>query len=50
MHCNNPELYPGATGRHAGQPRHGRLRSSHGREKGLMALEEVSTTKTVVNC
>ena len=28
----------------------GTKRSGHGREKGLMALEEVSTTKTVVNC
>ena len=27
----------------------GTKRSGHGREKGLMALEEVSTTKTVVN-
>jgi|GEM_PF-4380132 len=25
MHCNNPELYPGATGQHAGQPRNGLL-------------------------
>ena len=28
----------------------GTKRSGHGREKGLMALDEVSTTKTVVNC
>ena len=28
----------------------GTKRSGHGREKGLMALEEVSTTKTIVNC
>ena len=28
----------------------GTKRSGHGREKGLMALEEFSTTKTVVNC
>ncbi len=28
----------------------GTKRSGHGREKGLMALEELSTTKTVVNC
>lgn len=28
----------------------GTKRSGHGREKGLAALEEVSTTKTVVNC
>ena len=27
----------------------GTKRSGHGREKGLMALEELSTTKTVVN-
>jgi aldehyde dehydrogenase (NAD+) len=27
----------------------GTKRSGHGREKGLMALEEVSTTKTIVN-
>ena len=27
----------------------GTKRSGHGREKGLMALDEVSTTKTVVN-
>ena len=25
MHCNNPELYPSATGQHAGQPRYGHL-------------------------
>lgn len=28
----------------------GTKRSGHGREKGFMALEELSTTKTVVNC
>lgn len=28
----------------------GTKRSGHGREKGRMALEELSTTKTVVNC
>lgn len=28
----------------------GTKRSGHGREKGLMALEELSTTKTVINC
>ena len=28
----------------------GTKRSGHGREKGLMALDEVSITKTVVNC
>jgi aldehyde dehydrogenase (NAD+) len=27
----------------------GTKRSGHGREKGLMALEELSTTKTIVN-
>ena len=28
----------------------GTKRSGHGREKGLMALDELSTTKTVINC
>jgi aldehyde dehydrogenase (NAD+) len=28
----------------------GMKRSGHGREKGLLALEELSTTKTIVNC
>ena len=85
MHCNNPELYPSATGQHAGQPRYGHLIGNRwidgtgtplpviapatgecfawlsnggsaeidaavAAARAALALEEVSTTKTVVNC
>ena len=50
MHCNNPELYPSATGQHAGQPRYGHLIGNRWIDSNGTPLPVVAPARRTAPC